>query len=365
MKGCLLDNWLAQECGAPDMASLPAHVARRRMEALRATLVWAARHSRFYQRRLAGMNLDIRREEDMRRLPFTTAQDLRQWGDFLCVSQGDVRRMVTLPTSGSTGEPKRLAFTDGDLARTREFFAVGMAQLTASGQRVVVLLPGAARPDGVSDLLRQALEPAGVRVYAGDAACTAESLRADMLCWRPHCLVATPGQLRALCRHAAQDAVLRELTGELRGVLASGEVLDATVRAEVTALSGNCLLLDHYGLTEAGLGGGVQCPAQEGYHWRELDVWPEIVDMRSGEPLPCGAQGELVITTLRREAMPLVRYRTGDVTALLPGPCPCGSPLRRLAPIAGRVPPPNPAGETTPVIVPKGQYTTRYVADTV
>ena len=63
----------------------------------------------------------------------------------------------------------------------------------------------------------------------------------------------------------------------------------------------------------------------------------EIVDPLSGDPLPDGIPGEIVITTLTREAMPLIRYRTGDVAALLPGPCACGSPLRRLGPVRGRV----------------------------
>ena len=68
--------------------------------------------------------------------------------------------MVTLHTSGTTGTPKRMAFTEGDLARTREFFAVGMRQLVRTGDRLAVLLPGADRPDGVADVLRQALTPA-------------------------------------------------------------------------------------------------------------------------------------------------------------------------------------------------------------
>ena len=79
----------------------------------------------------------------MRGLPFTTADDLARWEDFLCVSRGEVQRMVTLRTSGTTGSPKRLAFTEADLARTVDFFRVGMSQLVQPGQKLAVLLPGA------------------------------------------------------------------------------------------------------------------------------------------------------------------------------------------------------------------------------
>jgi phenylacetate-coenzyme A ligase PaaK-like adenylate-forming protein len=97
----------------------------------------------------------------------------------------------------------------------------------------------------------------------------------------------------------------------------------------------------HYGMTETGLGGGVECEAMEGYHLREADLLFEIVHPVSGEPITDGSRGEVVCTTLTREAMPLVRYRTGDLAAWLPEPCPCSSALQRMGRVAGRL-----AGET-------------------
>ena len=162
---CPLDAWLARQCGATTSRELPERLAQMQVHLLRLTLAQATRGA-FYATRLQGYNLNLAKLEDLTHLPFTTADDLRNWGDFLCVSQGDVQRMVTLHTSGTTGQPKRLAFTDADLARTRDFFAVGMSQLVRAGQRLAVLLPGAERPDGVADLLRQALSSAGVEVVA-------------------------------------------------------------------------------------------------------------------------------------------------------------------------------------------------------
>lgn len=88
-------------------------------------------------------------------------------------------------------------------------------------------------------------------------------------------------------------------------------------------------LFPHYGSREMALGGAVCCPAHEGMHLRENHVIAEIIDS-SGRVLPKGEFGELVITTIGMDAMPLIRYRTGDCTRILPEPCPCLSPVIRL-----------------------------------
>lgn len=312
------------------------------MKALGRVLRRAATQSVFYARHLSGCDLELRAVEDLARLPFTVPADLGNWREFLCVSQGDVQRMVTLQTSGTMGAPKRLAFTGRDLARTRDFFRVGMAQLVEPGQRLAVLLPGAARPDGVADLLRQALGAAGVEVL-----CPPPSLADDpgnspvgdetqvLAHWlmeqRPHCLVAAPAQLACLLDVFPQGA-----WPCLSGVLASADWLDRRLAQKLHAVWG-CVVLDHYGLTETGYGCAVECPAHDGYHLRALDVLVEIVDPLGGAPRAAGLPGEVVITTLQREAMPLIRYRTGDMASLLPGPCACGSPLPRLGPPLGRL----------------------------
>ncbi|WP_346654797.1 DVU_1553 family AMP-dependent CoA ligase [Desulfovibrio desulfuricans] len=340
---CPLDIWLARQCGARSSGELPGRLAIAQTALLRSTLRQAVRGA-FYAARLRECKLDITSVGDLERLPFTTAEDLRNWGDFLCVSQGDVQRMVTLHTSGTTGQPKRLAFTDADLARTRDFFAVGMSQLVGAGQRLAVLLPGAERPDGVADLLRQALGAAGVDVLAPppevhatpspDADPCAEPGKA-LAQWleqaKPHCLVAAPAQLALLLKHFPH----RGPQG-LAGILTSAEPLDDALGLALRR-AWQCEILDHYGLTETAYGCAVECPAHQGFHVRELDVLIEIVDISGRKILAPGEEGEVVITTLQRQAMPLVRYRTGDVACLLPAPCACGSPLRRLGPVRGRI----------------------------
>ena len=356
---CPLDAWLAGQCGAVTCSDLPARLAQTQLHLLRGTLEQAARGI-FYRKHFQGCDLKLARLDELQRLPFTTAQDLQGWGDFLCVSQGDVQRMVTLHTSGTTGQPKRLAFTDADLARTRDFFAVGMSQLVRAGQRLAVLLPGAERPDGVADLLRQALGSAGVEVVApppqvhmppatAEIAATGATTAPGATGGRPHTLQCSEALARWLDRAAAHclvaaPAQLASLLGwfpdagpkNLLGVLSSAEPLEAGL-GQILRQQWQCEVLDHYGLTETAYGGGVECTAHSGFHVRELDVLIEIVDITGSKVLPTGAAGEVVITTLQREAMPLVRYRTGDVASMLPGPCACGSPLRRLGPVLGRI----------------------------
>ncbi len=360
---CPLDAWLARQCGAATSRDLPARLAQKQLHLLRSTLDQAMRGA-FYATRLQGCAFNLTTVEDLSHLPFTTAEDLHNWGDFLCVSQGDVQRMVTLHTSGTTGQPKRLAFTDADLAHTRDFFAVGMSQLVRAGQRLAVLLPGAERPDGVADLLRQALGSAGVEVVTpppqvhmagqphGENADLpqndtkgGEALARWLDQAEAHCLVAAPAQLANLLTWFPAAG-----PKNLVGVLSSAEPLDAALGQSLRQ-HWQCEVLDHYGLTETAYGGAVECAAHNGFHVRELDVLIEIVDISGNKVLQHGQAGEVVITTLQREAMPLVRYRTGDVARILPGPCACGSLLRRLGPVLGRIE--RPVGASPRIVCPR------------
>ena len=329
----VMDAWLSSQC--PGEGPLAERLEEARFQALREVLHRTREHSRWYSRTLAGLNLDIRCEADMLSLPFTTPQDLQDYRQFLCIPQGDVSRIVTLSTSGSTGTPKRIAFSENDLRRTASFFRHGMAQLVHRGERLMVLLPGADSPNGVTDLLHQALSLDGVTVYAGNPAATASTLKADILSFRPQALVAAPHQLAALLDAVREDGGLRAQACCVNGIQSSGDVLDAEVRCGLESLL-SCEVLDHFGMTETCFGGGVECFARHGYHLRELDLFLEILDPRTLSPVAEGQVGELVLTTLNREAMPLIRYRTGDAASWLSGPCPCGSPLRRLAPLSGR-----------------------------
>jgi phenylacetate-coenzyme A ligase PaaK-like adenylate-forming protein len=316
------------------MANLAEAVREEQLARLRAQLDYARTRSRFYHEHLKGISGKSFSWADLPGLPFTTGQDILNWASFLCVSQDDVERIVTIQSSGTSGPPKRLAFSRADLAATKDFFQIGMAQLVRSGDRALALWPGAQRPHGVSALLREALGEKGVTVFSGEALATPGSLHREITEYNPHAIIAAPRQLAPLAALLPRSLDIRRLA--LRGILSSAETMPSKL-VRILQSRYALLVLDHYGMAETGYGGGVECPAHDGYHLRELDIFVEIVDMESGVPLRDGEEGEIVVTTLTREAMPLIRYKTGDAASMLPGPCRCGSPLRRLSSIRGRI----------------------------
>lgn len=322
-----LDAWLAARTGLGGLTQ--AGLERWQMAELRRTLSWARRASPFHAARLGSIDLDaLRAPADLALLPRMKAADLAAPG-LPTVSQDDLARMVSLNTSGSSGPAKRLGFTEADLERTLDFFRVGMSTLCQPGDAVLLLLPGR-REWGVTDLLRRALPDIGARAVLPPEGWTPEELPQLLRSAHIDCMVAAPVQLRRLLTLPE-----RAFSG-VRAVLSSAERLPEGLR-EVVQTAWDCRLLDHWGMTETGYGGGVECAAASGYHLREADLLLEVADPRTGEPLPLGDAGEILVTTLGQRALPLLRYKTGDAARLLPGPCACGSPLRRLGAISGRL----------------------------
>jgi len=323
-----LDAWLQARLGLGRLSA--SGVEAWQMAELKRTLSWLRKASPFHAARLSGLDLEsLRSPADLARLPRMTASDLAAPG-LLTTSQSDIARVVSLPTSGTSGPAKRLHFTDADLERTLEFFAVGMSTLCGQGDAVLVLLPGR-HEWGVADLLCRALPAIGARAVLPPEAWTPESLPFLIEARGVTCLVAAPRQLAKILALPANG-----FRGRIRTMLASAEPLPAHLRADIEAAWG-CEVFDHWGMTETGYGGGVECSAHAGYHLREAGLYVEVTDYATGAPLPAGVQGEILLTTLGERALPLLRYRTGDAGVLLPGPCPCGSPLRRLGPVPGRL----------------------------
>jgi phenylacetate-coenzyme A ligase PaaK-like adenylate-forming protein len=137
----------------------------------------------------------------------------------------------------------------------------------------------------------------------------------------------------AVARHGA---VSGQPPIRIKRVLLSADHAADSVRRSLAELW-DCEIFEHYGMTEMGLGGGVDCSAHAGYHMRENELLIEVINPANGESVAEGQIGEVVFTTLTRRGMPLIRYRTGDLSRLLPGTCACGSPLARLERLHSRV----------------------------
>lgn len=322
-----LDSWIKSKTGS-GYGNLSAEgLARYQFTKLDETVKYASGNSIFYRNHFMKYTpVNISSYAEFTDLPFTTETDIRDHGlKMLCVSQDEIHRVVTLDSSGTTGRPKRVYFTEDDQELTVDFFMQGMATFTGPGDRVMILLP-CESPGSVGDLLAKAVERLGAcPVRHGIVKNIPEAL------WiisgtRTNIVVGIPVQILALARYHEQ----RPVQGiSIERILLSTDNVPSTVVNELGRIFGS-ETFSHYGMTEMGLGGGVDCCCHEGYHMREADLFFEIINPETGEPVPDGDTGEIVFTTLTRRGMPLIRYRTGDLSRFVPVTCCCGSTLRRL-----------------------------------
>jgi phenylacetate-CoA ligase len=327
-----LDDWIRERIGlAPGVPLTSDAVRAYQWRRLQGALEHAACNSLYYRDALTG-RLPVATWSEFTSLPFTTAEDIAADPlEFLCMSQADVARVVTLRSSGTSGQPKRIYFDPDDLERTIDFFRCGMSTLVEAGQRVLILLPGGL-PGSVGDLLVQGLARMGAEGIVHGPVQDPEDALDDILSLRPECLVGIPVQVLSLARHPGCRRVPH---GTLRSILLSTDYVPDAIVAELRRVF-DCTVFQHYGMTEMGYGGGVECDAHDGYHLREADLLVEVIDPVTGARQRDGAVGEVVFTTLTRNAMPLIRYRTGDLARLTPAACRCGSRLRRLGKVRGR-----------------------------
>lgn len=322
-----LDEFNAQKLGLTQPWN-QALLQKAQGQALQQTLAYACTHSSWYAQHLSSIDIDqINSLQDLDQLPLMHSQDLVDHGpQMLCVSQSKIQRIISLHTSGSTGAPKRLYFTDQDLQSTKDFFFQGMGNLVDNTDRVLALLPFE-QPDSTGELLIKALNTHSIFCTGLWPPTSPADLAAFIIKENFTSMVGLPQHLLSLAEFLPP--------GQVRTMLLCSDYAPQVLRQRIEQACA-CQTFLHYGTTETGLGGGVECSAHEGCHWRQADLIIEIIDPQSTQILPEGQVGEIVITTLNREAMPLIRYRTGDLAALTTTPCLCGGHTARILNIAGR-----------------------------
>ena len=253
-------------------------------------------------------------------LPFTTEEDLARYAPGLMLtSQSAVSRVLSDATSGTTGLPKRVFYTAQDLENTVSLYMAGLGELIFPGDRVCICFPFSG-PNGLGELIAEAVSRLGAAPLKLGGALSYGEFSAVLDAEKPSCFVGMPVQLLGLLRACGPKS--------LRRALVSGDACPQSVTRASEAILG-ARLFPHYGSREMGMAGAITCPAHQGMHLRENHIIAEIVD-ENGRVLPAGERGELVVTTVGMEALPLIRYRTGDVTRIFPEPCPCGSVTARL-----------------------------------
>jgi len=310
-----------------------AALQRRRLQSVVAR---AADRVPLYRDRLraAGVTAaDIRSLDDLRRLPFTVKADFRDTYPYgmLAVPLEAVVRVHA--SSGTTGKPTVVAYTRGDLetwtdvmARTLAMGGVGPADVVHNAYGYGLFTGGLGFHYGAERLGAAVIPMSGGFTERQLTALT--DLGSTVLC-------STPSYALHLAE-ALEDAGVDAKSLRLRVGFFGAEPWTEGMRQALESRL-DLMALNIYGLSEViGPGVSVECPERRGMHVAEDHFLPEIVDPVTLEPVPPGTTGELVLTTLTKEALPVLRYRTRDLTAIEPGPCPCGRTLVRIRRITGR-----------------------------
>jgi phenylacetate-CoA ligase len=311
-----------------------ADLQGRRLASLVARL---ATDSPFYARRLADAGIDpgaVTGLEVLTDFPFTTKADLWDsypWG-LLAVPREQVVRVHG--SSGTGGRPTLVAYSRGDLAIWAEVCARALGCAGAKPGTLVHnaygygLFTGGLGMHAGAELMGCTLVP-----VSGGQTQRQLTLLTDL---RPEVLCCTPSYAVFLGEALAVAGIARDDVS-LRVGIFGAEPWSEAMRAQIQELL-PIKAVDIYGLSEV-IGPGVACESvetQDGLFVNEDHFLPEVIDPDSGRPLPDGERGELVFTTLTKEAMPLLRYRTGDIAALDRSPSPCGRTLVRMSKVAGR-----------------------------
>jgi len=307
------------------------------LKRLQNTVERLAQRVPFYRDKFAKLGItpaDIKSLADVRRLPFTTGADLRTIypEGMLAVDRDEPVRLHT--SSGTTGKPKAIFFSRKDVENAAELVARSL------------VMTGITRKDVLQNMMSYGLFTGGLVMHYGaeKVGClvipsgpgTSERqlmLMQDFRSTAVHILPSYALYFASFLEHKGIDP-RKDLS--VRKAFVGAEPHTEETRRRIEQIFG-CDVYNSYGLTEMnGPGIAFECEHKAGMHLWEDNFILEIINPATGEPLPEGQTGELVMTTLNREAMPILRYRTRDITSVIPGPCKCGRTHRRIARFSGR-----------------------------
>jgi phenylacetate-CoA ligase len=311
-------------------------LAQLQLERLQATLNRVYAHVPFYRKRFDSMGLspeDVTSLTDLSRLPFTAKEDLRDnypYGLF-AVPMREVVRVHA--SSGTTGAPTVVGYTRNDIKTWSNLVARILVAGGVTKDDVVQIAFGYGLFTGAFGL-HYGAERLGASVIPTSSGNTARQIKV-MMDFKTTALVSTPSYA-LLIGDTLREMGIPVSALSLRYGLFGSEPWSDAMRQEIEGKLG-IVATDNYGLSEI-IGPGVsgECLERHGLHINEDHFLVEVVNPDTLQPVPPGETGELVITSLTREAFPMVRYRTRDLTCMLAGDCPCGRTGRRMSRVLGR-----------------------------
>ncbi len=279
---------------------------------------------------------DIKTLADLARLPFVTKQDMRDNYPFglFAVDKDELVRIHA--SSGTTGKPTVVGYTRGDLDTWTECVARIACMGGASATDVAQICFGYGMFTGALGL-HYGLERIGAAIVPSSTGNSQKQIM-YMQDFETSLLVATPSYALRLAEVAREMGIEPATDLKVKIALVGSELLTDAMREEMHRFWGKDLLItSNYGMSEL-MGPGVsgECTELCGMHINEDYFIPEIIDPATGEVLPAGEKGELVITCIKKEGLPLIRYRTKDITRLFYEPCKCGRTFCRMENLSGR-----------------------------
>ena len=292
-----------------------------------------AMNSEFYKKHFAGINIDdIKSIEDFQKLPFTDKEDLRDAYPLGLAAVSDEKIVRIHSSSGTTGTPVIIPYTQKDVSDWAEMFKRCYETAGCTSKDRIHITPG------------YGLWTAGIGFQAGAELLGAMAIpmgpgntdkQIKMMIDLKSTVFCATSSYALLIAEEIEKRGVRDKICLRKGVIGSerwGEKMRKRIANEL-----GVELYDIYGLTEIyGPGIGINCQKQGAMHiWSDF-MYYEIINPKTGELVPEGETGELVITTLQKEGAPLIRYRTHDLTKAVPGKCECGSEFPRIDRIIGR-----------------------------
>ena len=323
------------------MGFIPKNLTKEKIKdiqlrGLKWTLQHALGNSSLYQRKYkkAGISVDdVKKLSDIEKLPFLDKEDLQR--DYpLPLKSVDDKDVVRIhASSGTTGKRKVMCYTQNDIDVWADMFARCYE------------LAGLTQNDRVHIAVGYGLWTAGAGFQLGCERFGAMAVPMGPVNTDMHLEMLVDMKSTVFCSTAsmallmAEEIKKRGLRSEiaLKKIILGAERHSDAMIARIKELTGVDEIYDIYGLTELyGPGTGLDCSCHEGIHfWNDLFIY-EIIDPETLKPVPDGEEGELVITSLKKEASPLIRYRTHDITRIIPGECSCGLSFPRHGRIMGR-----------------------------
>lgn len=289
--------------------------------------------STFYGKKLQGIDISkIQSQEDFEKLPFSEKSDLRDAYPLglMAVPEEEIVRIHS--SSGTTGTPVIIPYTAKDVDDWAIQFARCYEMAGITNKDRIQITPGYGLwTAGIG--FQNGCEKLGAMAIPMGPGNTDKQIQ--MMMDMKSTVICATSSYALLLAEEIERRGLKDKICLKKGVIGSerwGEKMRSRIRNEL-----GIELYDIYGLTEVyGPGIGVNCDKQEGIHYWDDYLYIEIVDPVTGKVLPDGEMGEIVITTLVKEGAPLIRFRTHDLSRIIPGECPCGSPYPRIDIIAGR-----------------------------